>query len=150
MAALTRWYGRAEWESVLSGPGLINLHRFTHDDAGCAAVAGASGRRELPARITEAALSGSCSRCVEALELFIDSYGAEAGNMALRSVATRGVFIGGGIAPKILSALKDGRFMRAFRAKPPMDDLLSRIPVKVILNPTAALLGSAVHAATEA
>jgi glucokinase len=145
MAALTGWYGRAQWESVLSGPGLVNLHRFTHGDAPCVAVDGPA--RERPARVTQAALEGSCPRCVEALDLFVAAYGAEAGNMALRSVATRGVFVGGGIAPKILPALRDGRFMRAFRAKAPMDDLIERIPVAVILHPHAAILGSAVHAA---
>jgi glucokinase len=149
-AALTRWYGRAEWESVLSGPGIVNLHRFTHDEGACAATAGATADRERPARITRAALDGSCPRCVEALDLFVSAYGAEAGNMALRSVATRGVYVGGGIAPKILPALRDGRFMTAFLAKAPMGKLVEKIPVSVILNPRAALLGSAVHAARAA
>jgi glucokinase len=147
MAALTKWFGRAEWESVLSGPGLVNLHRFTHDDASCAATEGITEKRLLPARITEAGLAGSCPGCAEALDLFVRAYGAEAGNMAMRSVATRGVFVAGGIAPKILPALRDGRFMDAFLAKQPMHGLVARIPVKVILNPRAALVGCAVHAA---
>jgi glucokinase len=84
---------------------------------------------------------------VEALSLFVAAYGAEAGNLALRTLATGGVFVGGGIAPKILPALGDGRFMDAFRDKAPFDALLARIPVKVVVNPEAGLLGAAVYAA---
>ena len=82
--------------------------------------------------------------------MFVDAYGAEAGNLALRAVATGGVFVGGGIAPKILPALTDGRFMRAFRDKAPFDRMLARMPVKVILNAEAGLLGAAVYAAARA
>jgi glucokinase len=83
---------------------------------------------------------------VRALELFVAVYGAEAGNLALRSVATAGLFVGGGIAPKILPALQDGRFMQAFRAKAPMDEFVALVPVAVILNDRSGLLGAAVHA----
>jgi glucokinase len=79
--------------------------------------------------------------------MFVSAYGAEAGNLALRSLATSGVYLGGGIAPKILPALRSGAFMDAFRDKAPMTDLLARIPVRVILNTDAALLGAAVCAA---
>jgi glucokinase len=78
--------------------------------------------------------------------MFVEAYGAESGNLALRTVATGGVFVGGGIAPKILPALQNGRFMEAFRAKPPMDELVSAMPVQVIVNPDAGLLGAAVAA----
>ena len=78
--------------------------------------------------------------------MFVEAYGAEAGNLALRSVSTGGVFVGGGIAPKILPALTNGAFMRAFRAKPPLDAMLRAMPVKVILNAEAGLLGAAVYA----
>ncbi len=81
--------------------------------------------------------------------MFVDAYGAEAGNLALRTVATGGVFVGGGIAPKILPALADGRFLRAFLDKAPFEELLSRMPVKVILNDDAGLLGAAAYAAAE-
>lgn len=80
--------------------------------------------------------------------MFVAAYGAEAGNLALRTVATAGVFIGGGIAPRILPALQAGQFLEAFRAKAPMHELVARIPVAVILNPKAGLLGAAVHGAT--
>ena len=99
------------------------------------------------ARITTAGLERRCAGCVDALDLFVEAYGAEAGNLALRTVSTGGLFVGGGIAPKILPALTDGRFMRAFRSKAPFEALLSAMPVKVILNPEAALLGAAVYAA---
>jgi len=96
--------------------------------------------------ITASALSGRCEQCAEALEIFVEAYGAEAGNLALRSVATAGVYVGGGIAPKILPALVSGAFMDAFRDKEPMVDLLRTLPVTVILNPAAGLLGAAVRA----
>ena len=91
-------------------------------------------------------MARACDRCVEALDMFVAVYGAEAGNIALRTVATAGVYIGGGIAPKILPALQSGTFLDAFRAKAPMADLVATIPVAVILNPDAGLLGAAVHA----
>jgi glucokinase len=87
-----------------------------------------------------------CPKCVETLEMFVAAYGAAAGNLALRTVATAGVFVGGGIAPRILPALQAGGFMSAFRDKTPMDQLVARIPVCVILNRRTGLLGAAVHA----
>src|SRR5262249_31506686 len=133
---LLRWllqtYGRADVERVVSGRGLLNIHRVTHDHP-CPAV-GNLEDPDAPAAITNAALTGSCADCAVALDMFVDAYGAEAGNLALRIVSTGGIFIGGGIAPKILPALADGRFMHAFRDKAPFQALLSSIPVKVILN----------------
>jgi glucokinase len=102
----------------------------------------------VPALISQAALERRCPRCVEALDMFIEAYGAEAGNLALRTLSTGGVFVGGGIAPKILPALTDGRFVRAFVAKSPMDTLLRTIPISVILNTRVGLLGAAVYAAS--
>src|SRR5439155_737952 len=80
------------------------------------------------AAITAAAFDRRCPGCIEALDLFVEAYGAQAGNLALRSVATGGVFIGGGIAPKILPALTSGAFMRAFRSKSPLEHLLASLP----------------------
>jgi glucokinase len=142
---LTGRFGRADYEHVISGPGLVNVHRFTHPD-GCAACGVEAGQDAAPSRISAAALGRHCPDCVRGLEVFVSVYGAEAGNLALRSVATAGVFVGGGIAPKILPALQDGRFIEAFRAKAPMETFLSRVPVSVILNDRAGLLGAAVHA----
>jgi glucokinase len=142
---LREMYGRAEVEQVLSGPGMVNLWRFTHRGGECAADVNPNAP-EAPAHLSQAALTGRCQFCVEALRMFVAAYGAEAGNLALRGVASAGLFIGGGIAPKIVPALTTGAFMDAFRAKPPMTELLARIPVKIILNPDAGLLGAAVHA----
>jgi glucokinase len=145
MRMLRGIYGRAEVEHVLSGPGLLNLHRFTHGDETCGAV------RELtpdagPAAISQAAMASRCPACVEALAIFVSVYGAEAGNLALRGMATSGVYVGGGMAPKILPLLRDGRFLEAFRDKGTMAPLVARMPVKVILNPEAGLVGAAIFA----
>ena len=142
---LTARYGRAEVESVLCGPGLVNVYRVTHDER-CAASIDIEDP-DAPAAISKAALERRCAGCEEALGMFVEAYGAESGNLALRVVATSGVYIGGGIAPKILPALTDGRFIRAFRAKPPLEAMLEAMPVKVILNAEAGLLGAAVYAA---
>jgi glucokinase len=144
---LTDRYGRAEVESVLCGPGLVNVYRVTHDDRCEAAID--INDPDAPAAISKAALERRCTDCEEALDIFVEAYGAESGNLALRVVATGGVYIGGGIAPKILPALTDGRFMRAFCAKPPLDALLEAMPVKVILNAEAGLLGAAVYASQQ-
>ena len=138
-------FGRAEVEHVLSGPGLLNVHSLTHRGGECAILEGVDPI-ESPARISQAALTGRCQGCAEALRMFVSAYGAEAGNLALRGVATSGLYVGGGIAPKILPALQSETFMEAFLDKRPMRHLLERIPVKVIVNPTAGLLGAAVYA----
>ena len=142
---LRRLYGRAAVEHVVSGPGLLNLHRLTHGRRNCPASRGLDGIN-APASVSRAALDRSCQDCVEALSLFVEAYGAEAGNLALRGVATSGLFIGGGIAPQILPAMQDGRFIKAFRAKGAMSGLAANIPVHVMLTPEAGLLGAAVSA----
>lgn len=142
---LTRVYGRVDCERVISGPGLVNIYRFVHRN-GCDAVDAQAAAADLPPLITAAALERRCPRCVETLELFVEAYGAEAGNLALRAVATAGVYVGGGIARHIVPTLERGPFLEAFRSKEPMVDLLAAIPVSVILNPQAALLGAAVRA----
>lgn len=140
-------HGRAEVEHVLSGPGLLNLYRFTHDSRACDAIRGRDAV-DAPAAVSDAAMAGRCEACREALGLFVTAYGAEAGNLGLRAMATAGVYVGGGIAPKILPALQDGRFIAAFRAKGTMTELAAQMPVKVILNSDAGLLGAAVCAQT--
>jgi glucokinase len=142
---LTARYGRGDVEHVLSGRGLINIHRVVHSSR-CAADVDLN-HADAPAMISTAAIERRCAGCVETLDLFVEAYGAEAGNLALRSVSTGGLFIGGGIAPKILPALTAGAFMRAFRAKPPLEPMLAGMPVNVILNAEAGLLGAAVFAA---
>ena len=138
-------YGRADVERVVSGPGIVNVYRVAHQKP---CVAGVDiTDPHAPQAITSAALERRCEGCVETLAMFVEAYGAEAGNLAIRVVSTGGVFVGGGIAPKILPALANGTFVRAFRAKPPLEAMLSAIPVKVILNSEAGLLGAAVFAA---
>jgi glucokinase len=161
VSQLTRVFGRVGVEVVLSGPGLVNIYQFTHNAFGsgptitpnsiapshlCEGVGPSNDWADLPARISNAALGNRCERCAEAFAMFVSAYGAETGNIALRCVATAGVYIGGGIAPKILPALESGAFMAAFRDKEPMAHLLATIPVYVILNSDAGLLGAAVRA----
>jgi len=147
LRSLVQRYKRASVEHVLSGPGLVNLFRAIH--AGPCRAGIDEESRGASAAITSAALEGRCPSCVDTLATFIEAYGAEAGNLALRTVATAGLFVGGGIAPQILPAFADGTFMRAFRDKAPLDDLMARIPVKVILHAEPGLLGAAVYAQGE-
>lgn len=161
LAAVSRVYGRCSNEHIISGPGLVNIYQFTHDAFGsrayispaayaparvCAGVGAIDDPADLPAAISGSAMQNRCDRCVEALDLFVTAYGAEAGNLALRTVATAGVYIGGGIAPKILPVFDKGLFLEAFRAKEPLAAFVSTIPVAIILNSEAGLLGAAVHA----
>ncbi len=158
---LTRIFGRVDVEHVVSGPGLVNIYQFTHNAFGdgptttphsiaparlCGSLGTNRHDSELPARIYQCAREGRCPECVEALEMFLSAYGSETGNLALRAMATAGMYVGGGIAPKILSSLETGPFIDAFRAKEPLADLIATIPVSVILNPDAGLLGAAVRA----
>ena len=112
-------YGRAEVEQVISGPGLVNLHRFTHGRSDCDAVRGLDTttvpRSRSPRRRSRADATGASRRS----RMFVEAYGAEAGNLALRGVATGGVFIGGGIAPKILpgAAGRDGSWRPSARSR---------------------------------
>jgi len=145
--ALTARFGRVEVERVISGRGLLNIHSVVHHEP---CVAGIDlDDPDAAAAISTAAQERRCRGCVETLDLFVEAYGAEAGNLALRTVSSGGVFIGGGIAPKILPALTTGAFLRAFRAKTPLEPLLDRMPVKVILNAEAGLLGAAMYAAAQ-
>jgi len=146
-----RRYGRVSYERLVSGPGLFHVYAFLRD-AGKAEeppwLAEEMRRGEDPAAlISKLALEGKSPLCLHALDLFVSLYGAEAGNLALKLMATGGVFLGGGIAPKVISKLREPGFMAAFTAKGRMRPLLRDIPVRVILNPKTALLGAARHAA---
>lgn len=141
---LTAKFGRASYERVLSGPGLINIYLFLcerHKTPPASALQSASF--DAAATISEAALSGSDPLAVEALRLFVRIYGAQAGNCALACLATGGVYIGGGIAPKILPALQNGDFVQCFNDKGRMRDLLRTVAVSVVRNEQAGLLGAA-------
>jgi glucokinase len=150
LRALMRKFGHVSYERVVSGPGLQDIYAFLKDSG--RALENETLREQLAAAdpsavITEAALAGASELCAQALHLFVSVYGAEAGNLALRGKATGGVYIGGGIAPKILDKLKDGTFMRAFLDKGRYKELLSGIPVQVILNEEAPLQGAAYYVA---
>lgn len=138
-------HGRVSYERVLSGPGLRNIYRFLRDSRRLPenpVVVAEMNQGDPSAAISRAALAGNCSLCGQALDLFISLYGAEAGNLALRSLATGGVYVGGGIAPKIIARLQGPAFMHAFTAKGRLSPLLETIPVRVIRNERTALLGA--------
>ena len=143
--SLNRDYGRVDIERVVSGPGLANIHRILHPHQ-CGTLTPMPPSHDLPAAISRAALEAGCPSCIRSLECFVSAYGASAGNLALTVLATGGVYLGGGIAPRILPALRWPCFLRSFLDKSPMDALISRVPVKVILNPRAGLLGAAAYA----
>lgn len=138
---LTARYGRAELEQVVSGLGITNLYHFTHGHAPCVPLDDPA--LELPRVASGKAKARTCPHCIEVMAMFVSAYGAEAGNLAVRSVATRGVYIGGGIAPKNLELLQHTAFLESFRNKGAMMALLRQMPVNVILNPHAGLLGAA-------
>lgn len=151
---LKRQFGEhVSCERVLSGPGLYNIYRFLRDSGRGVeedAVRMQMQTRDPAAVISERGLEGTSSLCVQALELFMSLYGAEAGNLALKLLAQGGVFVGGGIAPKILPKLQSGLFMEAFVAKGRFRGLMEAIPVRVVLNDQAALYGAARYAAIRA
>lgn len=139
-------FGHVSYERVLSGPGLFNIYRFLRDRGGAAEPQWLKERMERQgssAAISEVALAGEHPLCVEALDLFASIYGAEAGNLALKALAVGGVYVGGGIAPKIRAKLSDGTFVTAFRNKGRFARLMESIPVRVALDPRAPLLGAA-------
>lgn len=142
---LLKGFDHVSYERILSGPGLYNAYRFLRD----------TNRGQEPSWLAEEirqgdpaavisghALEGRSDLCMQALDLFVSVYGAEAGNLALRAMAMGGVFIGGGIAPRILSKLQEPAFLRAFTAKGRVSKILETIPIRVILNDQTALLGA--------
>ncbi|MGA3082655.1 MAG: glucokinase [Terracidiphilus sp.] len=149
-----KYHGRVSYERVVSGMGLTGIYEFLRE------VRGMDEPPELAERIaaaddpntviTEMALAAKSEICEKALDMFVSAYGAEAGNMALKLLSVGGVYVGGGIAPRILEKLKDGAFMKAFTEKGRMSQLLINMPVRVILESRAALLGAAAYAEARA
>jgi glucokinase len=141
--------GHVSTERLLSGPGLHNIYRFVRQRSPESEPCWVSERiaaEDPSAVISELALGSKDAACTESLELFASIFGAEAGDIALRYLALGGVFIGGGIAPKILPALRTDAFRRAFVDKGRYSDLVAGIPVCVSLEPRAPLLGAALYA----
>jgi glucokinase len=146
---LLKTCGRASYERVLSGHGLVRLYAFLKargETPESAALAQAMRKDDPAAAITRAALEGNDRLANQALDLFVDIYGAQAGNLALTAGATGGVYIAGGIAPKIIARLTDGRFMRAFCNKGKMTPYVTAVPVQVVTNARAGLIGAALAA----
>ena len=148
---LLKRFGHVSYERVLSGPGLFNIYRFLKEFRGMEEPAWLAERfatsADPAATISQAALAKEAEICCKALDLFVSIYGAEAGNMALRFKSVRGLYVGGGIAPKILAKLKDGTFMRSFVDKGRYNDFLAAMLVQVVLNSEAGLRGAAYYAA---
>jgi len=147
---LHQHYGHVSIERVVSGSGLVNIYRWLKDSDHLNEPNGLRQKlKEMdPAKtITETALANKDVGCVKALNMFVSIFGAVAGNLALTGMTTGGVYLGGGIPPKILSKLKEDIFMEAFTNKGRFKELLENIPVKVILNDKAALIGAAYCAA---
>jgi glucokinase len=138
---MRRRYPQVSFELILSGRGFRTIHEFI--DPGVKHPSFADPDADPAPEITQNGLNKTCPVCVETLDLWTDIYGAEAGNLALTGLATGGVFVGGGIALHILDALREGRFVRAFRAKGRMAPLLERMPVAAILDARVGLWGAA-------
>jgi glucokinase len=146
-------YPHVSYERVVSGPGLHNIYRFLRDTGRgteLPEVAEAMRSEDPPAVISQAALDGRCELCSQALDMLVSLCGAEAGNLALKIMATGGIYISGGIAPRIIQRLSSAEFMAAFTSHGRMATLLQGMPVRVILNPDTALLGAALFAARDA
>jgi glucokinase len=131
-------------EEILSGRGFRRIHEFLNP--GVKHPSFEDPDADAANDITRKALAQLCPVCVETLDLWTEAYGAEAGNLALRTLALGGVYVGGGIAPKILPKIEDGTFFRSFCEKTELAPVLARIPVYVILNEDAPMLGVAYQA----
>ncbi len=139
-------YGHVSIERVVSGKGLVNIYEWLKDSGRINEPEGFNQKLNEtdPAKaITDTALSNKDSGCVEALDMFVSIFGAVAGNFALFGMTTGGIFLGGGISPKILPKLKEDIFMKAFVNKGRFRGFLEKVPVNVILNDKAALMGAA-------
>jgi glucokinase len=151
LAFLRKESGHVSYERVLSGPGLFNIYRFLRSLGGAPEPSSLRDRMESgdpSAAISEAGLNGEDPRCAQALDMFVSIYGAEAGNLALKTLAVGGVVIGGGIGPKIRAKLASGRFREAFCDKGRFSGRMASIPVRLALEPNAPLLGAARVAAS--
>jgi glucokinase len=141
---LKKKYSRVSIERVLSGPGLLDIYGFFR----VLANEGEFETIDTPASIVKRALAKSSPVCEQTLKLFVSLYGALAGNLVLQYLSNGGIFLAGGIAPKIVPLLRDGNFMEAFLAKGRFEKYLLKVPVKVVMDESAPLLGAAQYATT--
>jgi glucokinase len=145
--------GRVSFERVVSGLGIKNVYTFLRNDQKMDEPAWLRDRMAVEdpnAVIGQCAEDGSSEICFETLQIFASSFGAEAGNVALKVLAMGGIYLGGGIAPKILKTMQNGAFMKGFLDKGRLSLLLEALPVKIILDETCALLGAAAYAEARA
>ena len=143
---LQKRFGHVSYERAVSGPGLVNLFHFLRDTGHGTEpewLGDEMRRSDAAAAISKAALEGKCPLSEQAVELFVSLYAAEAGNLGLKLMATGGVYLGGGIAPKLLSKLAGSLFMQSFVSKGRMQTLMEAMPVRVITNDKTALYGAA-------
>jgi len=146
---LTEKFGRTSIERVLSGPGLYDIYRFLierHSLEEPPWLAGKLKGNDPGVVVTKHGLENKSPACVKALEMFVSLYGAIAGNLALQFLTRGGLYIGGGIAPNILPLIKSGLFMESFHSKGRFKSFMLEVPVKVILNDHASLIGVAHYA----
>jgi glucokinase len=140
---------RVSYERVVSGQGLSAIYRFLHRHSGTPEpgwFADGTAPSDPAVAISEAAMGGKDELAVRTLAMFVSLYGAEAGNLALKVLATGGVFIGGGIAPKILPVLRSGAFLESFFRKGRYEQLLRAMPVSIMTSEKSALFGAAHYA----
>lgn len=148
-----KYNGRTSQERVVSGQGLTNCYEFLREVRGIEEPSWIAERiavEDPNAVITELAMAAKSEICEKALDMFVSAYGAEAGNLALKVLSVGGLYVGGGIAPRILEKLKDGTFMKAFTDKGRLSQLLVNMPVRVILESRTALMGAAAYAEARA
>ncbi len=148
-----KYNGRISTERVVSGQGLTNIYEFLREVRGVDEPAWLAERISVGdpnAVITEMALAAKSEICEKSVDMFVSAYGAEAGNLALTILAVGGLYVGGGIAPRILEKLKDGTFIKAFTDKGRLSQLLVNTPVRVILESKTALMGAAAYAEARA
>jgi glucokinase len=149
-----KYNGRISWERVVSGMGMTGIYEFLREVRGveeptwlAEQIAAAPDPNSV---ITEIGLAAKSEICEKTLDMFVSAYGAEAGNLALKVLSVGGLYVGGGIAPRIIEKLKDGTFMKAFTDKGRLSQLLIHMPVRIILEPRAAQLGAAAYAEARA
>jgi glucokinase len=149
-----KYNGRVSFERVVSGMGMRSIYEFLRDVKGveepvwlAEKIAAVDDANSV---ITQMGLSAKSELCVKTLDMFVSAYGAEAGNLALKVLSVGGLYVGGGVAPRILEKLKDGTFMRAFTDKGRLSQLLINMPVRIILESRAALMGAAAYAEARA
>jgi glucokinase len=148
-----KYNGRISFERVVAGMGITNIYDFLRDVRGMEEPAWLRDRlasEDPNAVITELALAAKSEICEKTLDMYVSAYGAEAGNLALKILSVGGLYLGGGIAPRILEKLKDGTFIKSFTDKGRLSQLLINMPVRVILESRAALLGAAAYAEARA